>query len=194
MKVITPTSASFVGLQGEEVVAVSGGEARVTPVPHARSSMMHLRFGLELTTGVCHHDVSLPAGSHLLLCTDCWSDLALLDSCVDAARDVEEEKRRLEASAVQAQEEVTSRPWHAASLMLKGGWLPDLIFNKRLELSERRSELPDAQSGTVQGPGQLVMARRGLVCIAREQSGAFGMFGRMVYEAVGTFSIRDDAN
>ena len=45
----------------------------------------------------------------------------------------------------------------------------------------------------MQGPGQLAMARSGLVCVAREQSEAFGMLGRTVSETVGTFSIREDA-
>ena len=134
------------------------------------------------------------------------------------------------ALQVQAQQAVTSHPWQAVNLLLKDGWLPDLIFNKRLELSERslamcqkastgaiasrsgevhplcpaksanallsyrRSELPGAQVGTVQGPGQMVVARSGLVCVAREQSGALGVFGRTIYEAVGTFSIRDGAS
>lgn len=194
MRVSTTESARFVGLNGEEAVAVGGGEARLTPVPHARSSMMHLRFGFELTAGVRHHDISLPAGSYLVLCTECWSDVARLESCVDGVRRVEEEKRNLEACLVQAQQAVTSHPWQAVNLLLKDGWLPDLIFNKRLELSERRSELPGAQVGTVQGPGQMVVARSGLVCVAREQSGALGVFGRTIYEAVGTFSIRDGAS
>ena len=64
---------------------------------------------------------------------------------------------------------------------------------QRLELSELNGWLPDAEAGTVQGPGQLAMARSGLVCVAREQSEAFGMLGRTVYETVGTFSIREDA-
>lgn len=66
------------------------------------------------------------------------------------------------------------------------------ILNQRLELSELNDWLPDAELGTVLGPGQLAMARTGLVCVAREQSEAFGMLGRTVYETVGTFSIREE--
>merc|ERR1740117_795007 len=186
-------SARFVGMNGEEAVTVGGGDARLTPVPHARSSMMHLRFGLELGADVSHRDVTLPAGARLVLCTDCWSDRGVLRACVEDARGVEQEKGRLEACALQVQEALSSRPLEAVRVLLKEGWLPDRIFNKRLELSERKAELPDAQSGTVQGPGQLAMARSGLVCVAREQSKALGIFGRTVYETVGTFSIRDDA-
>ena len=128
---------------------------------------------------------------------NCWHRDSLAEATRDA-RELEQKLQTLDASRqVLREEQASAAPWLRMRRLNDEQQLYERMLNPKLELSRIRSELPHASQGTVAGPGQLTLAREGLVCVKRRRSGApFGWmklplpWPRTVFEAIGTFELR----
>ena len=134
--------ANFIGLHGEEHVAVRAGAAFLTPVPFARrSGMHHLRFCLELGEHAQHHDVELDPGE-LYFFADAW-DAEQLDELETEVRGLEESiTTRSEDEAARGHKELTN----VFSLVEKQQRL-EKLWDDKLELHRWSPMVPVESNG-----------------------------------------------
>ena len=189
------STASFIGMHGQQEVRINGGEAHLALV-QKRSGTHSLRFWLDLEGGVTHHDVELQPSERLFFFSNCW-EREMMDESTAKLRQIEEQIEDLEARSAEVERAATTDAWRRMRSFHDQEEIRELRFIAELERKFRRAELPKEPQDPVAGPCGTAVARRGLICVKREwRSSPFGFLKvelpipRTMYESVGTFELR----
>ena len=103
------STASFIGMHGQQEVRIKGGEAHLALV-QKRSGTHSLRFWLDLEGGVTHHDVELQPSERLFFFSNCW-EREMMDESTAKLRQIEEQIEDLEARSAEVERAATTDAW-----------------------------------------------------------------------------------